>query len=100
MDPMVLPLFRRQGLEQRQIHLAEHAEDLDGFARIAFVVVPGGNPGILIHYLYGGPRRPENRPDPPADDDLHIGKMSEDLRDRPFATCGALAQPGFRRSLD
>src|SRR5437016_5411775 len=85
---MVLPLFRRQGLEQRQIHLAEHAEDLDGFARIAFVVVPGGNPGILIHYLYGGPRRPENRPDPPAHDDLHIGKVSEDLRDRPFARCG------------
>src|SRR2546422_6190689 len=48
MNPMVLPLLRRQGLEQRNVHLAEHAEDLDGFARIALVVVPGGNPCVLI----------------------------------------------------
>ena len=92
MNPMVLPLFRREGLEQRQIHLAEHAEGRDGFARIALVVVPGGHQGVLIHRLDGGSRRHENRLDPRAYDDLDIGKMGEDLCDRPLSGRGAPAQ--------
>src|SRR5947209_12575202 len=100
MNPMVLPLFRRQGREQRNIHLAKHAEDLDGFTRIALVVVPGGNPCVLIKCLYGGSRRRQNRPDPPTCDDLRISKMREDLGDRPLSWPGALAQPGRRCALD
>src|SRR5260370_1421412 len=92
MNPMVLPLFRREGLEQRQIHLAEQAEGRDGFARIALVVVPGGHQGVLIHRLDGGSRRHENRLDPRAYDDLDIGKMGEDLCDRPLSGRGAPAQ--------
>src|SRR5207245_7039929 len=100
MNPMVLPLFRRQGREQRNIHLAKHAEDLDGFTRIALVVVPGGNPCVLIKCLYGGSRRGQNRPDPLTSDDLRISKMREDLGDRPLSRPGALAQPGRRCALD
>src|SRR5207244_13235668 len=100
MNPLVLPLLRRQGHEQRNVHIAEHAEDLDGFTRIALVVVPGDNPCVLIKCLYRGSRRRQNRPAPPTCDDLRISKMREDLGDRPLSRPGALAQPGRRCALD
>src|ERR1041385_7548250 len=61
MYPLVLPLFRRQCLEHLNIHFAEHAEELDGFSRVASIVVPSGKPSILIECLNRGSGRGGNR---------------------------------------
>jgi hypothetical protein len=51
MHPMVFPLVGRQRLEQREIRLAQHPEELERLARLASVVVTGADPGILIEGL-------------------------------------------------
>src|SRR5712692_6221485 len=58
MHAVMLPLFRRQGLEQLHVRLAEHAEQREGFAGIPSLVVTSGNPRILIECLKGGPGAP------------------------------------------
>ena len=50
---VVLPLIRRKLFEKREIGFAHHAVQFDGFARIAFFVVSGNDPGVLIVGLDG-----------------------------------------------
>src|SRR5215470_15461302 len=50
---VVLPLLRREGFEQREIGFAQHAKLLDTLTRVAFLVVPGHYPGVLVKGLDG-----------------------------------------------
>src|ERR1700686_59992 len=72
---VVFPLFRFESLQQGKIRFAEHAEHLDGFARIALFVMAGDRPGILIERLNRCPGRPQNLPYSPASDQFRVGEM-------------------------
>lgn len=100
MHAVVLPLFGREHLVERQIRFAQDAELLQGFARVALAVMSGDNPGILIEGLDGSTRSAENRANPPANGDFHIGEMRDDFRDRPLRRRRALAQLGGRGAAD
>jgi len=55
---VVLPLIGGKRFEEREICFAHYAVQFDGFARIAFFVVSGDDPGVLIEGLDGGPGAP------------------------------------------
>ena len=55
---VVLPLVGGERLEQREIGFAHRPLQFDGFARVALVVVPRNDPGVLIVGLTGVPGAP------------------------------------------
>ena len=58
MNAVMLPLLRREALVERQIRVPQYAELLQGLARVAFSVLPCGQPGLLIVGLDGVPGAP------------------------------------------
>src|SRR5437899_6291236 len=91
---VVLPLIGGKRLEERKVCFAHDAVQFDGFAGIAFFVVSGGDPGILIVGLNGGSRGSEDGAHAPSDYDFDIGEVSQDFGDGPFLRRGALPEFG------
>ena len=89
---VVFPLIGGKRFEEREICFAHDAVQFDGFARIAFVVVSGRDPGILIVGLNGGSRGSEDGAHAPSDYDFDIGEVSQDFGDRPFIGRRTLAE--------
>ena len=100
MHSIMLPLFWRERLEQREVRFPKHAELFEGFAGIAFLVVPADDPGILIEGGYRSSRRTQNESHAKAANDFRIGKVRENFAYRPFVRSGTLAQPGGGNSGD
>ena len=96
----VLPLRRRERFVEREVGLTEDAHLLEAEARIAFFVMAGSDPGVLIVGLHGGSGRAEDGADAPADDDFDIGEMGgKDFGDGPFAGRGLFAELAGLRFL-
>src|ERR1700687_5094887 len=70
---VVFPLIGGKRFEEREICFAHDALQFDGFARVAFVVMSGGDPGVLIIGLDGGSRGSEDRAHAPSDYDFDVG---------------------------
>ncbi len=88
----VLPLIGGKRFEERKICFAHDAVQFDGFARIAFLVVSGDDPGVLIEGLDGGSGGSEDGAHAPADYDFDVGEVGQDFGDGPFYGRGALAE--------
>src|SRR5882762_6691746 len=91
---VLLPLIRGKRLEEREVCFAHDAVQFDGFAGIAFVVMAGGDPGILIVGLDGRSGSSEDGSHSPSDYDFDIGEVSQDFGDGPFLRRGALPEFG------
>src|SRR6266853_5008522 len=72
---VLLPLIRGKQLEEREVCFAHDAVQFDGFAGIAFVVMAGGDPGILIVGLNGGSGSSEDGAHAPSDYDFDVGEV-------------------------
>src|SRR5260221_6854013 len=77
MLPIVLPLIRRQRLEEREVRFTHDAAQFDGFAGIAIVVMSGRDPGILIVRLDERSRRYDDHAHAPSNCDFDVGEVSE-----------------------
>ncbi len=72
----------------------------DGLAGIAFLVMSGDDPCVLIVGLDGGSGGSEDGAHAPADYDFDVSEVSQDFGDGPFVGCGALAEFGSGDTLD
>ncbi len=97
---VVLPLVGRKRFEEREICFAHDAVQFDGFAGIAFFVVSGNDPRVLIIGLDGRSGSSEDGAHAPADYDFDVGEMGQDFGDRPFIGRGALAEFGSGDAFD
>src|ERR1700694_3349342 len=97
---VVLPLIGGKRLEEGKICVAHDTAQSDGFAGIAFVVVSGSDPGVLIVGLNGGSRSSEDGAHAPSDYDFDVGEMSQNFGDRPFIGRGALPKFGGWDAFD
>src|ERR1019366_5029003 len=97
---VVLPLIGGKRFEEREICLSHDAVQFDGFAGIAFVVVSGNDPGVLIVGLDGGSGSSEDGAHAPADYDFDVGEVGHDFGDGPFFGRGALAEFGGGDAFD
>src|SRR5271167_843343 len=97
---VVLPLIGGKRLEEREICFAHHAVQFDGFARIAFFVVSGNDPGVLIIGLNRCSGGSENGAHAPPHCDFDVGEVGENFGDRPLLGCWALAQFDGGNALD
>src|SRR5258708_37060858 len=84
MHAVAIPAFRRKRLQHCQVVLAECAEDFKRVFRIALAVLKYRCPRILIEWLNRGSARADDQADPPTPNDLRVGQMGEDLRNRPL----------------
>ena len=91
---VVLPLIRGKRFEEGEVCFAHDAVQFDGFAGIAFVIVSGGDPGILIVGLNGGSWGSEDGAHAPSDYDFDIGEVGQNFGDGPFVSRGALPEFG------
>src|SRR5579862_4078649 len=89
---IMLPLLRSKRLQQREICLAQRAELLQRFARVALVVVAARDPGVLIEGNNRRARRAQNEAHAKAAHDFRIGEMRENLADRPLISSRTLTQ--------
>ena len=97
---VLLPLIGGKRFEERNIGFAYYAVQFDGFAAIAFLVVSGDDPGVLIVGLDGRSGGSEDGAHAPADYDFDVSEVSEDFGDGPFVGGGALAEFGGGDALD
>src|SRR6202795_1696978 len=97
---VLFPLIGGKRFEERKICFAHGVVQFDGFARIASVVVSGGDPGILIVGLNGGSRGSEDGAYAPSDYDFDIGEVGQDFGDGPFIGRGTLAHFGGGDAFD
>src|SRR5258708_29357875 len=79
---VLLPLIGGKRFEECKICFAHGVLQFDGFARIAFVVMSGGDPGILIVGLNGGSRGSEDGADAACADDFDLGEGGHGFGDR------------------
>src|ERR1700692_4253414 len=89
---VLLPLIGGKRLEEREVGFAYGAVQFDGFAGIAFVVVSGGDPGVLIVGLDGRAGGSEDGAHAPSDYDFDVREMSQDFGDGPFVGRGTFAK--------
>src|SRR6266404_2327797 len=73
---VVLPLIMGKRFEEREVRLAHDAAQFDGFAGIAFFVVSGSDPGVLIVGLNSGSGSSEDGSHAPSDYDFDVGEVS------------------------
>ena len=97
---IVLPLIGRKRFQQGKVRFAHDAAQFDGFAGLAFVVMSGGNPRILIVGLDGRSGGSEDGAHAPSDYDFDVGEMSQNFGDGPFVGRGALAEFCGRDAFD
>src|ERR1035437_9892278 len=97
---VLLPLIGGKRFEERNIGFAHYAVQFDGFAGIAFLVVSGDDPGVLIVGLDGGSGASEDGAHAPADYDFDVSEVSEDFGDGPLVGGGALAEFGGGDAID
>src|SRR6202795_1466320 len=97
---VVLPLIGGKRFEERKICVAHDTAQFDGFAGIAFVVVSGSDPGVLIVGLNGGSRGAEDGAHAPSDYDFDVGEMSQNFGDGPFIRRRALPEFGGRDAFN
>src|SRR6266699_7189616 len=76
---VLLPLIGGKRFEEREVCFAHDAVQFDGLAGVAFVVMSGGDPGILIVGLDGGSRGSEDGAHSPSDYDFDVGEMGQNL---------------------
>jgi len=95
-----LPLIRRKRFEERKICFAHDAVQFNGFAGIAFVVVSGDDPGVLIVGLDGGSGGSENGAHAPSDYNFDVGEVGQDFGDGPLIGRGTLAEFGGGDAFD
>src|SRR6266403_3267758 len=76
---VVLPLIGGKRLEERKVCFAHDATQFDGFAGIAFFVVSGSDPGVLIVGLDGRSGSSEDGAHAPSDYDFDVGEVSQDF---------------------
>lgn len=96
----MFPLPWGERLEEREVGFAQRALELDGFFGIAFFVVAGDDPGVLIVGLNRRSGVSEDGAHAPADYDFDVGEVSEDFGDRPFVGSRALAKFGGGNTFD
>src|ERR1700674_2100733 len=89
---VVLPLFGREGFQQREVAFPRRAELLERFARVSRFVMACCGPAVLVKRLERGSRRAQNLPHPPACDNFAVREMREDFPGGPFPRRGPLAQ--------
>ena len=93
---VVLPLLAGERLQQRQVCFAQQAEYFERLARVAFFILAGFGPGLLIIRGDGRAGRTQDLPQAEAGDDLAISEVRHDFRDRPFVWRWTLAQLRLR----
>lgn len=92
MHAKVLPLIGSERFQQVKICFARDPMLREGFAWISFLVMPGGDPGVLVEGLDRGSGRAEYGSHAPADYDFYVGEVGEDFGGGPFARRGALTK--------
>src|ERR1700675_2373040 len=97
---VVLPLVGGKRFEEREVRFAHDTAQFDGFAGVAFFVMSGGDPGILIVGLNGRSGGTENGAHAPSDYDFDVGEVGQDFCDRPFIGRRTLAKFGGGDAFD
>src|SRR5260370_37349981 len=83
MFAVLLPLIGGKRFEERKVCFAHNALQFDGFARVAFVVMSRGDPGVLIVGLNGGSRGPANGAPSAARSPLAVRRGGQHFATRP-----------------
>src|SRR5580692_5612677 len=92
MNPMVLPLIGREGLQQCEIGFPGNAELLQRLAGIAVFVMSTDDPGILIEGFDRRARCAEDHPHAETAHDFRLGQVRKNLINRPSPGSGAQAK--------
>src|SRR5208283_3842028 len=95
-----LPLVGRERFQEREIGFAHDAVQFDGFAEVAFLVMSGNDPGILVIGLDGRSWSSENGAYAPSDYDFDVRQVGQNFGDGPFVGCGTLAEFGGGDAFD
>src|SRR5579862_4291462 len=97
---VVLPLFGLKRFQQREVRFPRRTKLFQRFARVPFLVMARGGPGILVKRLNRRSRSAQDLPHPPAHHNFAIREMREDFRGRPFPRRGLFPKLRGRRTLD
>src|ERR1700733_10035887 len=89
---VIFPQILGDRLQQGEVTLPQHAEQFERSFGVATAVVERPRPDILIECLNGSGILTQDGTEAPGGHHFDVGKVGEDLGDRPFLRRRALAQ--------